>query len=109
MYCGNMMFYKTPFNLITEKMRYSEDDAKLGVHANDPTDKMSLHTFVFHTFVMMNLFNQINCRVISEGQLNPFATLFNNYLFWLIFIFEMALQHYMVFIAPNTKLGSALL
>lgn len=103
------MFYDEPFNIITAKMRYQEADKEKGIEENDPTDKMKLHTFIFHTFVVMNLFNQINCRVIDEGQKNVFATLFNNYLFWLIFIFEMGLQSFMVYFAPGTKLGSALL
>lgn len=90
-------------------MRYDKADPKKGIQENDPTDKMKHHTFIFHTFVLMNLFNQINCRVINDGQKNIFRTIFNNYLFWLIFIFEMALQNYMVLIAPSYKLGSALL
>jgi len=115
MYGGFAFFYDEPFNLITERMRYNEDifdkddPEKIVHHENDPTNKMSLHTFIFHTFVIMNLFNQINCRIIYEQDFNAFRTLFNNYLFWLIFLFEMGLQNYMVLVAPYQQLGSALL
>lgn len=95
------MFFDEPFNLVTEKMRYEESNPDLGIVAGDPTDKMVLHTFIFHTFVLMSLFNQINCRLIYEDDLNIFRTLFNNFWFWLIFLFEMALQNYMIYMAPG--------
>jgi len=100
MYFGQMMFFEKSFNLVTEKMR--TDD-------NKPTDKMKLHTMIFHTFVLMNLFNQINCRIVNDTQLNPFRTLLNNKYFWLIFLFELGLQCYMVQVASEYMLGSALL
>lgn len=109
MYFGQMMFFDKPFNLIMEKLRHEEANPELGINVDDPTDKLKLHTMIFHTFVLMNLFNQINCRIVNEGQLNIFRTLFNNYLFWLVLLFEMALQNYMIYLAPNYKLGSALL
>lgn len=109
MYFGQYMFFDAPFNLITTEMRYKEADAEKGIKVNDPTDKMKLHTFIFHTFVVMNLFNQINCRLINEGDVNIFKTLFNNSLFWLIFLFEMALQNYMIYMAPNYLLSQAIL
>jgi len=51
------MFFEHPFNLVTEKMRHSHSDPEKGYVENDPTSKMVLHTFIFHTFVLMNLFN----------------------------------------------------
>lgn len=100
MYFGQMMFFNKSFNLITEVLR---DDN------NEPTDKMRLHTMIFHCFVLMNLFNQINCRVILGNELNVFKTLCNNPIFWVIFIFEMGLQCYMVHVLAYYRLGSALL
>jgi magnesium-transporting ATPase (P-type) len=105
MYAGHAMFFDEPFNLITEKMRYDESDPENGIVANDPTNKMVLHTFIFHTFVLMSLFNQVNCRLIYEDDLNIFRTMFNNSWFWLVFIFEMLLQNYMIYMAPTYQLS----
>ena len=44
----------------------------------------------------MNLFNQINCRVLDSQEVtewNVFRTLNNNIYFWIVFIFELGLQH----------------
>jgi len=46
---------------------------------------------MFHTFVLMNLVNQINCRIIAQNEINIFKTLFNNYIFLIVFFLEMAL------------------
>jgi magnesium-transporting ATPase (P-type) len=58
----------------------------------------------------MNLFNQINCRVLDNSdhtEWNVFKTLFNNYYFWIILVFEMIVQH--LFISgANTPLMSAI-
>jgi len=105
MYAGHAMFFDEPFNLVTEKMRFEEADPDHGIKENDPTNKMVLHTFIFHTFVLMCLFNQVNCRLIYEDDMNIFRTLFNNAWFWLIFLFEMALQNYMIYMAPNFLLS----
>lgn len=95
------MFFDESFNLVTERLRDKE--------TNDPTNKMVLHTFIFHTFTCMCLFNQINCRLVYEDDMNIFRTLFNNPFFWLIFIFEMALQNYMIYMAPHFQLSQAIL
>lgn len=55
-----------------------------------------MNTMIFFTFVLMNLFNQINCRVINPNEKNVFKTLFNNFYFLIIFSFEMALTVYIV-------------
>ena len=73
-----------------------------------PTDRLVLNTICFHTFILMNLFNQINCRVVDGNELNVFKTLFNNIFFWMIFVFEAVLQVLMVQ-SGNSQLGSALL
>lgn len=58
MYAGPFLFFEKDFNPITASAR-SEDG--LGKH----TDKMKLDTILFHTFILMTLFNQINSRVID--------------------------------------------
>ena len=99
MYAGSFIFFEKSFNPITEPIR----DA-LG----NPTNRLVLDTICFHTFILMNLFNMINCRVVDANQINVFATLFNNAIFWAILIFEVVIQQFMIN-AANTTLGSALL
>lgn len=98
MYFGGIIFFDKPFNLITAPKR----------DENGPTDRLKLDTICFHAFMLMNLFNQINCRVVDAREMNVFKTLFNNPLFWLIFIFELALQQAMIN-AGASDLGTALL
>ena len=54
-YFGEFIFFDQAFNLIYTPLR---DEA------GDPTDRMILDTIVFHSYIMMNMFNQINCRVV---------------------------------------------
>jgi hypothetical protein len=54
------------------------------------------------------MINQINSRIIDDNELNIFKTLFNNYIFWIVFIFEMALTHGMLFLG-QTPFGRAVL
>lgn len=70
---------------------------------------MVLDTIIFHTFILMNLFNMINCRVIQpDDNINIFSTLCNNLYFFLIFGIEMAFQNWMIKLAEQS-LGSAML
>lgn len=55
----------------------------------------------------MTLFNQINSRVIDAKQANVCKTLFNNWYFWFIMIFELLMQHMMMFMS-YFPVGSAL-
>lgn len=97
MYFGNLMWFEESFNLVSEPMRNPN---------GTPTNKMVNNTFIFHTFVLMNWFNTLNCRVLDEGWF--FTTLFNNSFLWLIMGGEIALQILMI-TAGKTVLGSALL
>lgn len=99
MYLGMFMFFDDTFHLIETPLR-SED--------GNPTQRMTLNTICFHTFVLMNMFNQINCRVVDPEETNVFKTLFNNIWFWIIFAFEVGLQQLMID-AGNEPLGSAIL
>ena len=102
MYVGMFMFFDQSFNLVSTPLRYTSGDKK-----GEPTDRLTLNTIMFHSFVLMTLFNQINCRVIEVDEINVFKTLFNNKYFWVIFLFEMGLQHLML-MAGNTKLGGSI-
>lgn len=80
MFFGTLIFFDQSFNLVLSPLR-------------DPvtalaTDRLILDTMCFHTFVLMNMFNQINCRVLTD-EVNVFKTLLNNFTFWVVFLLEM--------------------
>ena len=97
------MFFDKPYNLITKPLR--EQDAADETWKS--TDKMVMNTMIFTTYFLMNMMNQINSRIISE-ELNVFKTLFNNFIFWVVFLAEMALTHGMLFLG-QTPFGTAVL
>lgn len=39
---------------------------------------------IFHTFVFMQVFNEINCRKLKSSELNVFAGFCNNLIFQVI-------------------------
>jgi hypothetical protein len=47
-YFGGYIFFDEPFNLIFTDMRDQD---------GNPTSRMVLDTIMFHTFILMNLFN----------------------------------------------------
>ena len=77
------MFFEEVPNLIYTSLRDSK--TKLA------TTRLILDTMCFHTFILMNIFNQINCRVVDKDELNVFKTLFNNLTFWIIIIIELVI------------------
>jgi len=97
-YFGEFIFFPKPFNIIYEELR--DENGK-------PTDRLVMDTIIFHTFILMNLFNQINCRVVEADEFNVFKTLFNNPTFWAVMIFELAVQNWMLWLAES-ELGSVL-
>lgn len=99
MYAGSFIFFEEAFNPITEPLRNE---------TGNPTNRLVLDTICFHTFILMNLFNMVNCRVVEADNIDVFSTLFNNSTFWIVFLFEFGIQHLMVN-AAYTTLGSALL
>lgn len=70
--------------------------------AGQPTNKLRKDIACFHTFMLMNIINMINCRVINANQDNVFKTLFNNKIFWIVFIIELGVQNAMVFAGEIT-------
>lgn len=69
---------------------------------------MVMNTIIFQTFILMTLFNQINCRIVDDKEMNVFKTLFNNLTFWIIVGGEFFVTLNMVW-ASHTKLGPLLL
>ena len=91
MYGGPFLLFEHSFNPVTAHFRYKDGEMK-----GEPTDKLRLYTIMFHSFILMTLFNQINSRVVDAKELNVFKTLCNNFYFWVIILFELALQHFML-------------
>jgi len=63
-YFGSLIFFETSFNLVMEPLRQPI--------TNDGTDRLKLNTILFYTFILMNLFNQINCRNLDKDNINVF-------------------------------------
>ena len=84
MYLGQYIFFTESFDLVTAPPRDKE---------GKPTDRLILDTMCFHTFILMNLFNQINCRVVEANELNVFITLnpIRHPMFFLVIAFEFAI------------------
>lgn len=94
MYFGAFIFFEKPFDLI--KTPSIDPDTHL------PTDRMTLNTIIFQTFFMMNLFNQISCKLRGQKLIH----LFVNKTFWLVFVFEVAVQ-ICIITAGSSNLGQA--
>ena len=75
----------------------------------EPKPRLILDTLIFHTFILMNIFNAINCRVVEAEDINIFRTILNNPLFWIITLIEVSAQCGMLFIGSWNGLGSILL
>lgn len=101
MYFGGLMFFEESFNLVTAAPR---DPVTLA-----PRPRLQLDSMIFHTYILMNLFNAINCRVVDPDEKNVFKTLLNNPLFWLVTGLEVAAQLGMLWLGSFNGLGSILL
>lgn len=58
----------------------------------EPTGKGVLFSMMFHTFVFMQIFNEINCRRVGVREMNVFFNLFSNWVFVLVIAATFALQ-----------------
>lgn len=80
---------------------------------NPPTsrkeERIKLDTIGFHAFILMNLFNSINCRVLDtaeHSEINVFKSLFKlkrncpptpaHSIYWAVLLGEFALQHFII-------------
>lgn len=95
------MFFTKPFDLVTEPK------------TSGP--RKELNTIMFYTFILMNLFNQFNCRLLdtdaeeSKKHLNIFTnSIWKSPCFWGVTFFEFFVTMQMIE-AGNSELGSALL
>ena len=78
-----------------------------GFYYNDPVDntldmdnpnmnKIILYTIIFHSFVFMQVFNEINSRKLGAEEYNVFKGFFNNPLFTFIIVSTIIIQVAMV-------------
>jgi len=81
MYAGQLIYFDESFNIITTPVRQ-------GAVA---TDKLRLNTLCFNTYMLMNLFNMLNCRV-NTNELNIFQNILSNKYFWIVLLFEFGVQ-----------------
>ena len=97
-YFGGLMFFETSFNLVTEPLRNTN---------NQGTDRMKLNTIMFYTFILMNLFNQINCRSLDKDNINAFLHIHKNFVFIFVVLLEFIITFMMVR-AGEVNLGSSI-
>lgn len=103
MYCGTVMFFDESYNIITTPLRLTNEEG-LG----KPTDLMKNNTIIFTTYFIMNMFNQINSRIVDEVEFNMVRNLFNNWIFWLVLIGEIIVTHLMLWFG-TTDFGNKVL
>ena len=82
---------------------YEENELYLCIDGEDISDsenknncQLILNTMIFHTFVMMQIFNEINCRRIKTKQLIMCENLFNNWKFICVVILTVVVQYALV-------------
>lgn len=60
------------------------------------TELTKLFSLVFNAFVFMQIFNQLNARLLEEGEFNVFAGICKNPMFLIIVFITMIVQMLMV-------------
>ena len=58
--------------------------------------QQTLFTYIFQTFVFLQVFNQINSRKLELGEFNVFSGIFNNWLFSFITLLTIGIQMAMI-------------
>jgi Ca2+ transporting ATPase len=61
-----------------------------------PLNKAIHYTILFNTFIYMQLFNEINCRMVGARQFNVFHNLQRNWVFVVIVAGTAVLQYFFV-------------
>lgn len=63
MYFGGLIFFTESFNLVIAP---GQPDTAENIKWKE--NRMQLDTICFHTFILMNLFNSINCRLVDTKE-----------------------------------------
>jgi len=72
---------------------------------NTPSNRLKMDTFIFHTFILMTLFNQFNCRNIDCENLNPFSNILGHLFFFFIWVIEVGIQQTMVMYGSDKEVS----
>jgi len=92
LYAGPTM-YGIKYDLINTDFTVTSDNTIInGLNTN----KVIHYTFLFNTFMMMNLFNELNCRKLGVQEYNIFERFFNNKLFLIIVAAQFGAQWFIV-------------
>lgn len=75
----------------------------IDVENKENSNKLRHMTYMFHIFVFLQLFNQINCRKDGIKEYNVFAKFFHNFYFLAVLCVEFAFQ----FLCPATIMRTA--
>jgi magnesium-transporting ATPase (P-type) len=68
-------------------------ESSIGVRVTDWNNENGRHYCIFfNTFVLMQVFNEINARKLKEHEINVFSNFFNNPLFIFILILTVIIQ-----------------
>lgn len=67
----------------------------------EPTPRTYHYTFMFFTFIIMQLFNSINSRKLGLKSFNVFEDFFNNFWFIVILAGEFAATYFMTILAQK--------
>jgi magnesium-transporting ATPase (P-type) len=87
------MLYTVPLWFNIDYEYYSTPFYEDTVASNNKTQH---YTILFNTFVLMNLFNQFNCRKLGWREFNIIDNFFNNIYFFIIVGGEFAAQWFIV-------------
>jgi magnesium-transporting ATPase (P-type) len=67
---------------------------------NNNPYKARFYGFLFNTYVMLQIFNEINARKLLVNEINPFKGFFNNKFFLFVLIISVVVQIILVEIPP---------
>jgi magnesium-transporting ATPase (P-type) len=81
-----------PVDNSTEVANVTNDVVALHDDAVSSYGKCFEYTLFFQVFVMMQVFNEINCRKLKSSELNVFSGFFNNWMFILIVVTTVVVQ-----------------
>lgn len=59
-------------------------------------NQLKISSIFFHSFVLMQVFNEINARKLLRADINVFSGLTGNPLFWMIILFSLLIQFSMI-------------
>ena len=79
------------FDYNEETLFYPPSDAE-PLQMQGTEDKLRHYTMIFHTFVLMQVFNEINARKLGEREFNVFKGFFNNWLFQFVIVLTLIVQ-----------------